>query len=147
MKNWLPPGSCASAAQTTAPFHRSDASLAPLAGARWILPNRPRAILDLWEPGFREARINPPKPVLLSASMIFIKAMLLEGRFISVLPRGIVEPELRSGRLKAVSGGRPVSEGVIYRPGGVRPPALFALIEAIREQAPASRSEQSRNAS
>ncbi|HYB90330.1 MAG TPA: LysR family transcriptional regulator [Candidatus Binataceae bacterium] len=120
------------------PFQRPDVSLAQLAGARWILTNRPQAIIDLWELSFREARINPPKPLLLSSSMMFIKAMLLEGSFVSVLPRGIVEPEVRSGRLTAVSGEANVSEGIIYRPGGVHPPALFALIEAIRDQAGAA---------
>jgi DNA-binding transcriptional LysR family regulator len=64
--------------------------------------------------------------------MMFIKSMLLEGRFITVLPLGIVEPEVRSGLLKAVQGDPPVSEGIIYRPGNTHPPALFSLIEAIR---------------
>jgi DNA-binding transcriptional LysR family regulator len=119
------------------PYQRRHVSLAELAGARWILPNRPQAILDLWELDFREAHINPPKPLLLSTSMMFIKSMLLEGHFITVLPRGIVEPEVRRGLLTAVPGDPPVSEGIIYRPGDAHPPALIALIEAIRARTPA----------
>jgi DNA-binding transcriptional LysR family regulator len=117
------------------PFQQPEVPMAALSQARWILPNRPQAIIDLWELAFRGARVAPPKPVLQSASMMFIKAMLLEGQFVTVLPRGIVEPEVQSGNLKANALHHPfamVTEGIIYRAGGVHPPALFALIEAIR---------------
>ncbi len=117
------------------PFAQPGVSLAALGQARWILPNRPQAVIDLWEMAFREARVAPPKPVLQSASMMFIKAMLLEGEFVTVLPRGIVEPEVESGSLRAIVLNHPfamVAEGIIYRAGGVHPPALRALIEAIR---------------
>jgi len=120
------------------PFQRSRVPMAELRRARWILPNRPQAIVDLWELAFREARVAPPKPVLQSASMMFIKAMLLEGQFVTVLPRGIVEPEVKNGSLKATALHHPfatVTEGIIYRAGSVHPPALFALIEAIRAEA------------
>lgn len=119
------------------PFQQPEVSMAALGRARWILPNRPQAIIDLWELAFREARAAPPKPVLQSASMIFIKAMLMEGQFVTVLPRGIVQPEVESGRLKANALHHPfamVTEGIIYRAGGVHPPALSALIEAIRAE-------------
>jgi DNA-binding transcriptional LysR family regulator len=117
------------------PFQRAEVPMAALSQARWILPNRPQAIIDLWELAFRGARVAPPKPVLQSASMMFIKAMLMEGQFLTVLPRGIVEPEVQSGHLKANALRHPfamVTEGIIYRAGGVHPPALFALIDAIR---------------
>lgn len=119
------------------PFQQPEIPIATLCKARWILPNRPQAIIDLWELAFREARVAPPKPVLQSASMMFIKAMLMEGQFLSVLPRGIVEPEVQRGSLKANALRHPlamVKEGIIYRAGGVQPPALFALIEAIRAE-------------
>lgn len=126
------------------PFQQAEISLAALSKARWILPNRPQAITDLWELAFREARVTPPKPVLQSASMMFIKAMLMEGRFLTVLPRDIVEHEVKSGSLKANSLHDPfamVTEGIIYRAGSVHPPALFALIEAIRAESSGSAGE------
>ncbi|MBI4517535.1 MAG: LysR family transcriptional regulator [Deltaproteobacteria bacterium] len=117
------------------PFQQAGVPMATLSQARWILPNRPQAIVDLWKLAFRRARVVPPKPVLQSGSMMFIKAMLLEGQFVTVLPRGIVEPEVTAGALQANPLNDPfamVTEGIIYRAGGVHPPALFALIEAIR---------------
>ncbi len=119
------------------PYQAPQVPMATLREARWILPNRPQAIVDLWELGFRGAHMAPPKPVLQSSSMLFIKAMLMEGRFLTVLPRGIVEPEVKSGALKANAIHSPfamVSEGIIYRAGGVHPPALFALIDATRKE-------------
>lgn len=119
------------------PFQQPNVSMAALRQARWILPNRPQAIVDLWELAFREARVTPPKPVLQSGSMMFIKAMLMEGQFVTVLPRGIVQAEVGSGRLKANAlhhSFASVTEGIIYRAGGVHPPALLALLEAIRAE-------------
>ncbi len=106
-------------------------SIAVLDKAQWILPNKPQAIVDLWELAFRTAGATPPRPVLQSASMMFVKAMLLEGPFLALLPRGIVHYELESGRLAAIPVAT-VAEGIIYRAGSVHPPALFVLIEAIR---------------
>jgi len=120
------------------PFHQPRVPLATLSQARWILPNRPQDIIELFELVFREAGVPPPKPVLQFSSYVFIKAMLMEGKFVTVLPHGIVEPEVKSGSLKAVSLRHPyatVSEAIIYRAGTVHPPALLALIEAIRAEA------------
>ncbi len=118
------------------PFQQSNLPLAAASKARWILPNRPQAIVDLFELAFREAGVAPPKPVLQSGSMMFIKAMLMAGQFVTVLPRDIVEPEVKSGRLKAnpLNAYAKVTEGIIYRAGGVHPPALFALIETIKAE-------------
>ncbi|MCK6553783.1 LysR family transcriptional regulator [Candidatus Binatia bacterium] len=117
------------------PFQPAPVAIASLDGVQWILPNRPQAIVDLWELGFRTMGVIPPRLVLQSASMMFIKALLMEGPFVTLLPRGIVQPEVGNGRLTAIELEHPfarVSEGIIYRPGGVQPPVLAALIEAIR---------------
>ncbi len=63
--------------------------------------------------------------------MMFIKAMPLEGPFLTLLPRGIVHQEVESGQLAALPIAA-VKEGIIYRAASVHPPALFVLIEAIR---------------
>lgn len=122
------------------PYRQAAVPMPALGNAQWILPNRPRAIVDLWELAFRTAGVTPPRPVLQSASMLFIKAMLLEGPLLTILPRGIVHGEVESGTLMAIALDHPfamVKEGIIYRAGGVHPPALFALIEAIRAEQPA----------
>jgi len=79
------------------PFQQPEVSTETLGKARWILPNRPQAIIDLWELTFREVRVTPPKPVLQSASMMFIKAMLMEGQFLTVLPAASWRPRWRAG--------------------------------------------------
>ncbi len=119
------------------PFEQPEVPVEMLAKARWILPNRHQAIVDMLEFAYHEVGATPPEPVLQSGSMMFVKAMLLEGQFLTVLPRGIVEPEVESGRLTANSLGHPfamATEGIIYRADSVHPPALFALIEAIRTE-------------
>lgn len=119
------------------PFCQRDLALRAMSGARWILPNRPRAILDLWELAFHEARLVPPKPALVSGSMMFIKGMLLAGDFLTVLPRDIVAREVKEGGLVAHQLPGPygqVMEGIVYRADGTSPPALFALIESIKEE-------------
>jgi DNA-binding transcriptional LysR family regulator len=126
------------------PFQQPEVSMAALSQARWILPNRPQAIVDLWELGFRAAGAAPPRPVLHSGSMMFVKAMLLEGPFLTLLPRGVVQDEVQSGKLAAIPINHPfakVTEGIIYRAGAIHPPALFALIDAIKaEQRPTAAS-------
>ncbi|MBI5505055.1 MAG: LysR family transcriptional regulator [Deltaproteobacteria bacterium] len=115
----------------------SEASPRAMGDAQWILPNRPKVISDLWELGFRSAGATPPTPALQSGSYVFIKAMLLEGPFVTILPRGVVQREIDNGTLVATriddSFAR-TKEGIIYRPSGVQPPALHALIAAIRAE-------------
>ncbi len=110
---------------------------AELGGERWILTNRPRAIVDLFELASRVVGMGVPKLLVQSGSMIFIKAVLLEGNFLTLLPRGMAAEELASGRLVALPLDEPVAktkEGIIYRAEAVHPPVLFALIEAIRAE-------------
>jgi len=104
---------------------------------RWIIPNRPQQIVDFLELTFRNAGLTPPKPMITSGSMSFLKAVLLEGEFLSALPRCVLRQELESGALVTIPyPGGPVHtvEGIIYRAQAVHPPALFLLIEAIKAE-------------
>ncbi len=112
-------------------------SLPLSAKQRWIVPNRPQQIVESFEYAFRTAGTEPPKPVITSGSMSFLKAVLCEGEFLTVLPRGVVRQELESGTLVTIPyKGFPVptAEGMIYRAEAVHPPALFVLIEAIKAE-------------
>ncbi len=112
-------------------------SLPLSAKQRWIVPNRPQQIVESFEYAFRTAGTEPPKPVIISGSMSFLKAVLCEGEFLTVLPLGVVRQELESGTLVTVPyKGFPVptAEGMIYRADAVHPPALFILIEAIKAE-------------
>jgi len=107
----------------------------------WIVANRPQQIVESLEFIFRSAGVRPPKPMISSGSMSFLKAVLLEGEFFSVLPRGVLKQELESGALVSIpypGGPYPTVEGIIYRAEAVHPPALFVLIEAIKAENAAS---------
>jgi len=115
---------------------RSTISL--LARESWVLTNRPRAIVELWELEFRYARLAPPKTRVQSGSMIFLRSMVAQSRFLTFLPRGVVADDLALGRLAEISVplSRPATtaEGVIYRADALRPPALRRLVDAIRDE-------------
>lgn len=117
------------------PILTRQTSAQAIADQRWIVANRPRQIVEVLEFTFRNAGVTPPKPVIQSGSMSFLKAVLLEGEFLTVLPRGVVRAELESGSLVSVSFMDltfPTVEGIIYRAQAVLPPALFVLIAAVR---------------
>lgn len=108
-----------------------------IAGQRWIIANRPRVIVELLEMMFRDAGTKPPRPIIESTSMTYLKAVLVEGDFVTCLPHGIVQRELESGDLVALPFAHTTMsavEGIIYRAEAVHPPALFLLIEAIKAE-------------
>jgi len=112
-------------------------SVEVIAQQRWIIPNRPQQIVEFLELTFRSAGLTPPKPMITSGSMSFLKAVLLEGDFVSALPRSVLRQELQAGTLATIPyPGGPVRtvEGIIYRADAVHPPALFVLIDAIKAE-------------
>jgi DNA-binding transcriptional LysR family regulator len=126
---------------------RKDLSPSLIATQRWIVPNRPQQIVEALEYAFRAAGAEPPKPMITSGSMGFLKAVLLEGGFLTVLPRCVLEQELESGAVVPVPyKGFPVPtvEGIIYRAEAVHPPALFVLVEAIKAANAAHETELAR---
>ncbi len=122
-------------------------SLQRIAQQRWIVANHPQQIVEFLELIFRNAGLTPPKPMITSGSMSFIKAVLLEGDFLSALPRCVVGQELDTGALVAIpypAGPVRTVEGMIYRAKTVHPPALFVLIEAIKTENAAREAEEAR---
>jgi DNA-binding transcriptional LysR family regulator len=117
---------------------KRKATLAEAATEMWALANRPLAIVELWELEFRYARVAPPRPLVQSGSMIFLKSMVAQSRFVTFLPRGVVAEDLAAGRLAtvAIPLSRPATtaEGIIYRAAAVHPPALRRLVEAVRDE-------------
>ena len=119
-------------------------SLDILAEQRWIVANRPQQIVEFLELMFRMAGGKPPKPMITSGSMSFLKAVLLEGEFLTALPRCVLRQELETGALVSIpypGGPVPTVEGMIYRADAVHPPALFVLIEAIKAANAAHKAE------
>ncbi len=121
------------------PIHAERQKSPPvIAKQRWIIPNRPQQIIEFLELTFRNAGVTPPKPMITSGSMSFLKAVLLQGEFLSALPRCVLRQELETGTLVTIPyPGGPVRtvEGMIYRADAVHPPALFVLIDAIKAEA------------
>ena len=109
-----------------------------VAREKWVLTNRPRAIVELVELEFRLAGLEPPRPVVQSGSMIFLKSMVLHSGFVTFMPRSLVADDLAAGRLAVISvvNSQPAKtiEGIIYRADALHPPALRHLVDAIREE-------------
>ena len=99
---------------------------------------RPRAIVEMWQLELHYAGLTPPLPRVESGSMIFLKSIVAESSFVTLLPRGVVAEDLAASRLVtlAIQLSRPArtDEGIIYRGDAVHAPALRHLIEAIREE-------------
>jgi len=116
---------------------RKQMSVDLIARQRWIIANHPQQIVEFLELMFRTAGVSPPKPMITSGSMSFLKAVLLEGEFITALPRCVLRQELETGALVTIPNpgvSLPTVEGMIYRADAVHPPALFVLIEAIKAE-------------
>lgn len=113
-------------------------ALAQLQHERWVMANRPLAIVELWELEFRYAGLTPPSIQIQSGSMAFLRSIVLQSHFVTFLPRGVVAEDLTARRLVAIAVplSRPARtiEGIIYKADAVQPPALRQLIDAIRAE-------------
>ena len=58
-------------------------------------------IVEFMEMIFRDGGVRPPSPLITSGSMMYLKAVLLEGEFVTSLPRGLATREIETGELVA----------------------------------------------
>jgi len=112
---------------------------ADLAGQRWVLARRRelerRALDDL----FLQAGLRPIDAEVETTSAGLMKAIVLQGRHLSFLPRELIHWEERAGLLRPVPVAAPHwsrAVGISRRRGGRDSPAAAALSAALREVAP-----------
>lgn len=115
-------------------------TLAQLAAAAWVQGANSGDIEAAWLEAFDAAGVAPPEPALVTSSVEFCRELLRRGRYLSVLPLGLIAGDLASGRLTALAAPgiewqRPVN--LVYRADAIREPAVLATIRALHEVAEA----------
>lgn len=112
----------------------SEISVADLADVRWIVGRKLGDVELAWAALFDEAGLARPKPAIETNSLEFCRAALIAGEHLSVLPRSLVDSELRSGKLRALAVAqaawpRPIV--LLYRRSDLQVPAMLAVIDAL----------------
>jgi DNA-binding transcriptional LysR family regulator len=118
---------------------RRSVKPAELAGQRWVLARRHelerRALDDL----FLQAGLVPIDAEVETTSAGLMKAVVLQGRHLSFLPRELIHWEERAGLLRPVPVAAPQwsrAVGLTRRRRGRLSPAAAALAAALRGVAP-----------
>ncbi|WP_277983278.1 LysR family transcriptional regulator [Sphingomonas faeni] len=91
-------------------------SLPEVASLGWVLPQAAGAFHRQIEALFLAAETAVPADVIRCDSLLTSKAIVQQGRRVTVLPRGVVEPEVQTGLLRAI----PIDGVPITRSIGVR---------------------------
>lgn len=91
-------------------------SLADVADLGWVLPQAAGAFHRQIEALFLASETPVPADVIRCDSLLTSKAIVQQGRRVTVLPRGVVEPEVQSGLLRAL----PITGVPITRSIGIR---------------------------
>ncbi len=94
----------------------ASVSLPQVARLGWVLPQAAGAFHRQIEALFLAAETAVPADVIRCDSLLTSKAIVQQGRRVTVLPRGVVEPEVRTGLLRAI----PIEGVPIVRTIGVR---------------------------
>lgn len=93
-----------------------NVSLREVAGLGWVLPQAAGAFHRQIEALFLATETPLPADVIRCDSLLTSKAIVRQGRRVTVLPRGVVEAELATGLLRAV----PITDVAITRTIGIR---------------------------
>jgi DNA-binding transcriptional LysR family regulator len=104
----------------------------------WVLPPESQRFRQLLEETFLAKGLSPPTPSVTSNSATFIRTMLLDNLSLSFLPMQSLPLKTRSSTLVAlpVAGlSREIEVTITFRERAVIPPAVHALIAALREVA------------
>lgn len=110
----------------------------------WVLPPETQRFRQLLEETFLAKGLSPPVPSVTSNSATFIRTMLLDNQSLSFLPVQSLPLRSRAPTLASVPVAglsREVEVTLTFRERAVIPPAVHALIAALREVATGKGSE------
>lgn len=113
---------------------RRDAKLAELAHYDWASLCQPYT-LDVLQRFFQSQQLVPPDPVRVE-SLDLIKALIVSGKFLALLPNRAVTRELQSGAIVSLPfdvPAAPVPGGIIYLQHRPRTAAMNRVMELMRE--------------
>ena len=113
-------------------------SLAELADDTWILPPRDTSLRLQIEAAFIRACGRTPGNVTECVAAVPLRALVLRGRHLAVVPSGIFADDLERDALVSLPvsiEGTSVPVGIITRSGGQLPSSAHVLIGALRDAA------------
>jgi DNA-binding transcriptional LysR family regulator len=113
---------------------RRDAKLGELARFDWASLCQPYT-LDVLQRLFQSNQVVPPDPVRVE-SLDLIKALVVSGKFLALLPNRAVTRELQSGSIVSLPfevPAAPVPGGIIYLQDRPRTAAMNRVIELMRD--------------
>ena len=106
--------------------------LSRLAGASWIVMNRPRSIVDGFRQLAAERGLDAPHIAVETSSLEFLKSMLVSSDLLAALPLGAVLAELRTGSLKSLNvPDLPQVETAFVHQHGVMSPLLMEIVDEV----------------
>ena len=113
---------------------RRNVSMADLVDQAWISMEH-RLTLSVFTDLFNSRRLPAPRP-LRTNSLVMLKSLLATGEFLAMLPRHVVQREIRAGTVSRIdittAGRRPVA-GLIYLGRRNRSPAVEQVMNIVRE--------------
>jgi len=92
---------------------RRRIELAELADEPWVLPPPNSPIGTFTAEAFRATGLRPPRATVITLSLNLLYRLLRTGRFLTVLPRFILEPSSKHLPLKALSVDLPNARGTV----------------------------------
>lgn len=110
-------------------------SVAELARHEWVLFDRPQSTEMIFQSLFVERDVAPPRPVITTSSLFFLKAALRQGDYLSYVPPGLVYDDLSSGAMVTLKTSLPpirTTAGVVYRRSDILPAAAIDVIDELR---------------
>lgn len=120
---------------------RGPVSVAELARHNWVLFDRPQATETIFLSLFVERDVAPPRPVISTSSMFFLKAALRQGDYLSYIPPGLVYDDLANGSLVTLQTDLPTlrtTAGIVYRASDILPAAVIDELRRVRDRLGAS---------
>lgn len=121
------------------PLDSTILSLEALEGADWILPRAQSPARIMIDASFGEQSLGPPRPRVESGDMAVIRGLLAKTDWLAIVSHHQFETDLSSGELVSLKVQLPETKrsiGLITRKGALHPPAVAAMIEALRRVQP-----------
>ena len=113
---------------------RGKAGLRELTEHKWILFDRPKAMETLFQTRFTDEGLEPPRPVITTSSVHFLKAALHRGDYLSFVPPGLVYDELQQKSLVSIEADMPpiiTRAGLVYRADDIQPTSNQELMDKL----------------
>lgn len=116
---------------------RSRLAPADLLGQRWVLPRRRELERKALDDLFLEAGLKPVEAEIETTSAVLLKTVVMQGDYLSFLPRELIHWEAQAGLLTVLAVDSPPWErlvGITSRRRGTLSSAARGLVAALRAQ-------------